>query len=66
MYQAKKDALERIVSKNLIDFITGDRDLAEFDAFVEEWNAAGGTDVMEEAQVYFEKLGLNNVTWGEK
>ena len=66
VYQEKKEALERIVSKNLIDFITGDRDLAEFDAFVEEWNAAGGTEVMEEAQVYFEKLGLNNVTWGEK
>lgn len=66
IYMEKKEALDRIVSKNIIDFITGDRDLAEFDAFVEEWNAAGGTEVMAEAQEYFEKLGLINVTWGEK
>ena len=50
----------------MIDFITGERDISEFDAFVEEWNAAGGTQVLEEAQEYFERFGLNNVNWGEK
>ena len=64
VYQEKKETLDRITSKNLIDFITGDRDLNEFDAFVEEWNAAGGTEVMAEAQTYYEKLGLINVTKG--
>mgnify|MGYP002510467967 CR=1 FL=1 len=64
IYQEKKEALDRITSKNLIDFITGDRDLSEFDAFVEEWNAAGGSEVMVEAQEYYEKLGLINVTKG--
>lgn len=58
VYQEKKEALDRLVSKNLIDFITGDRDLSEFDAFVEEWNAAGGTEVLAEAQEYYEKLGI--------
>lgn len=64
VYQEKKEALDRLTSKNLIDFITGDRDLSEFDGFVEEWNAAGGTEVMAEAQEYYEKLGLINVTKG--
>lgn len=66
VYQEKKEALDRIAYKNMIDFITGERDISEFDAFVEEWNAAGGTQVLEEAQEYFERFGLNNVNWGEK
>ena len=60
VYQKKQETLERIADQALVDFITGARDLSEFDAFVEEWNAAGGTEVLQEAQEYYQKLGLNN------
>lgn len=33
-----------VYQKNLIDFITGARSLDEYDAFLEEWRAAGGAD----------------------
>lgn len=38
-YNAEADTLYK---KNFIDFITGARSLDEYDAFVEEWLAAGG------------------------
>lgn len=60
IYQQKQEALNRIENQALVDFITGTRDLSEFDKFVEEWYAAGGTEVLEEAQEYYKKLGLNN------
>lgn len=60
IWQEKQEALNRIAFQNMADFVTGTRDLSEFDAFVQEWYSAGGTEVMQEAQEYFEKLGLNN------
>ena len=39
-----------------IDFITGARDLSEWDSFVDEWMSAGGEDVLAEAQEAYEKI----------
>lgn len=42
---ANWDAMNNLYKEYSTDFITGKKDLAEFDKFVEAWYAAGGTDV---------------------
>ncbi|MDQ6421491.1 extracellular solute-binding protein [Paenibacillus sp. LHD-117] len=42
---ANWDAMNNLYKEYSTDFITGKRDLSEFDKFVEAWNAAGGTDI---------------------
>jgi len=44
-YVASWDAMNNLYKEYSIDFITGKKDLAEFDKFVEAWYAAGGTDI---------------------
>ena len=54
IYNEYADTLKQLTNKNYIDFITGDRSLDEFDDFVSEWLAAGGQEVLDEAQqVYY-------------
>lgn len=50
-----KTNLRDITVKAYIDFITGNRPLTEWDAFVEQWKSVGGQEVLDEAQkVYAE------------
>lgn len=57
VYNEKAEILDKVYNDAYIDFITGARSLDEFDAFVEEWLAAGGQEVLDEAQqVYDENL----------
>lgn len=44
-FVANWDAMNNLYKEYSTDFITGKRDLSEFDAFVEAWYAAGGTDI---------------------
>ncbi|KFM94447.1 hypothetical protein [Paenibacillus macerans] len=50
-----KDGPELIKLRNkaYISFITGDRPLEEFDDFVQEFMAAGGTEVLREANAWY-------------
>lgn len=60
VYQKRQETLDRITDQNIVNFITGERSLDEFDNFVKEWMSAGGTEVLKEAQEYYGILGLNN------
>lgn len=60
VYQQRQETLNRITDQNIVNFITGERSLDEFDDFVSEWMTSGGSEVLEEAQEYYKKLGLNN------
>ena len=42
---ANWDAMNNLYKEYSTDFITGKKDLAQFDEFVEAWNAAGGADI---------------------
>lgn len=44
-YIASWDAMNNLYKEYSTDFITGKKDLADFDKFVEAWNAAGGADI---------------------
>lgn len=44
-YIANWDAMNNLYKEYATDFITGKKNLSEFDKFVEAWNAAGGTDI---------------------
>lgn len=56
VYNEFVEPLKQLTIQNFIDFITGKRPIGEFDKFVEEWNAAGGKQVMEEAQQKFDEM----------
>jgi putative aldouronate transport system substrate-binding protein len=57
IYDEKMETLDKIYKNAHIDFITGERDLAEWDDFVNEWLSAGGEEVLQEAQTAYE--GMN-------
>ncbi|MGG3279830.1 extracellular solute-binding protein [Paenibacillus solani] len=42
---ANWDAMNNLYKEYSTDFITGKKDLSQFDQFVEAWNAAGGVDI---------------------
>ncbi|MHA6482156.1 extracellular solute-binding protein [Paenibacillus sp. strain BS8-2] len=44
-FVANWDAMNNLYKEYATDFITGKKPLSEFDKFVQEWNAAGGTEV---------------------
>lgn len=44
-FVASWDAMNNLYKEYSTDFITGKRSLSEFDKFVSEWYAAGGTDI---------------------
>ncbi len=44
-YIANWDAMNNLYKEYSTDFITGKKDLSEFDKFVEAWNAAGGAEI---------------------
>jgi len=44
-FVANWDAMNNLYKEYSTDFITGKRDLADFDKFVSEWNAAGGAEI---------------------
>lgn len=44
-YIANWDAMNNLYKEYSTDFITGKKDLSEFDAFVQAWYAAGGTEI---------------------
>ncbi|USK34522.1 extracellular solute-binding protein [Bacillus sp. F19] len=48
-YIANWDAMENLYKEYATDIITGKRPLEDFDAFVKEWNAAGGKEITEYA-----------------
>ena len=56
VYDEKLEILDKIYKNAHIDFITGARDLTEWDTFVEEWMNAGGKEVLEEAQAAYEGM----------
>lgn len=49
-YAADIDAAESAYRSNVFRFISGERPLDDWDGFVEEWNAAGGTRMTEYAR----------------
>ncbi len=53
-YNEHKVNLNDIATTAFIEFVTGKRDLSEFDAFAEEWLEAGGAEVLEEAQEVYD------------
>ncbi len=46
--------LEKICDSTFTGIITGEKDLEEFDAFVEEWLAQGGATLVDEANAWWE------------
>ena len=50
------DKLNQYATKSLIEFITGERSLDEFDAYVQEWMDMGGSRVLQEAQEVYDNL----------
>ncbi|MBB3111507.1 putative aldouronate transport system substrate-binding protein [Paenibacillus phyllosphaerae] len=46
--------LIKLRNKAYISMITGDRPVADFDTFVQEFNAAGGDQVVEDANVWYQ------------
>jgi putative aldouronate transport system substrate-binding protein len=42
---ANWDAMNNLYKEYSTDFITGKKDLSQFDQFVEAWNAAGGAEI---------------------
>lgn len=44
-FVANWDAMNNLYKESSTDFITGKRDLSEFDKFVADWYAAGGTEI---------------------
>lgn len=52
-----KAAAETVYLKNYIDFITGARSLDEYDAFIEEWEKAGGAAYTEVANETYKTVG---------
>lgn len=49
-----KEALGKIVDAYILPIIKGERPIDDFDRMVEEWNAAGGTEVVAEAQSIYD------------
>lgn len=49
--------LGTFVEENLVRFVTGQRPLSEFDAYVEEWNRRGGRELLEELSREMESRG---------
>lgn len=47
---------DRVIFTNYVKFINGSRSLNEFDNFVQEWYAAGGTDIENEANRIFQEF----------
>ena len=56
VYDEKYEILDKIYKNAHIDFITGARDISEWDDFVQEWMDAGGKEVLEEAQTAYEAM----------
>ena len=56
VYDDKVEILDKIYKNAHIDFITGARDLSEWDTFTQEWMDAGGKEVLEEAQAVYEGM----------
>jgi putative aldouronate transport system substrate-binding protein len=54
-YNEFKQPLDQLATGAFIDFITGKRDLGEFDAFVQEWLKLGGQEVLDEAQKVYDQ-----------
>lgn len=50
--------LIKLRNKAYISFITGDRPLAEFDDFVQEFMTAGGAEVLQEANEWYQEHGV--------
>lgn len=48
------ETLSRLTTEAYTQFITGERSLDEFDAYVEEWRQAGGNEVLKEAQEIYD------------
>ena len=56
VYDEKYESLDTLYKNAHIDFITGARDISEWDDFVQEWLNAGGQQVLDEAQTAFEGM----------
>lgn len=56
IWNQKSKQLKEMAEIGLIDFITGKRDLAQYDQFVSEWLDAGGREVLEEAELAYSAL----------
>ncbi len=55
IYAEKGKQLSEFTMLGMIDFITGNRPLDEFDSFVQDWfDSMGGRDILEEAQGYYD------------
>lgn len=48
-FVANWDAMTNLYKEYATEFISGKRDLSEFDTFVSEWYAAGGTEITQYA-----------------
>jgi putative aldouronate transport system substrate-binding protein len=55
-FNENKDRLDQLTTIAFVEFITGDRKLDTFDAYVAEWLSKGGQDVLEEAQEQYDAL----------
>ncbi|WP_105614832.1 type 2 periplasmic-binding domain-containing protein [Vallitalea okinawensis] len=56
IYNEYKEKLDQLLAENYIEFIVGLRPLDEYDAFVEEYKAAGADKIMEEAQALYDQF----------
>lgn len=54
VFNQKTEVLDKIFTNAHMDFITGERPLDEWDDFVAEWLAAGGDEVLVEAQELYD------------
>lgn len=50
------ETLSRLTTEAFTQFITGERSLDTFDAYVEEWLAAGGQDLIDEATAKYNEI----------
>ncbi|WP_152397601.1 extracellular solute-binding protein [Paenibacillus cellulositrophicus] len=60
IYNEYFDRLDQYTLKTFIDFITGRRDLKNFDKFVSEWMSMGGDKVMKEAQEVYSQYNTKD------
>lgn len=54
-YSDTRTELESSVKTALTEFITGKRDIAQYDEFVQSWYDGGGKEALEEAQQIYDK-----------
>lgn len=48
--ESKWSNLEKLEDEVMLKIITGKSDISAFDQFVEDWNAQGGKEILEEVQ----------------